>query len=60
MQCIDAISISDGKPAMLPSLILVVSISMIKDAYEDYKRHKADNFENETESLVFNRDTGIF
>jgi hypothetical protein len=33
---------------------------MVKDAYEDYKRHKADNLENETESMVFNRDTGTF
>ena len=47
MQCITAISISGGSPAMLPSLILVISLSMVKDAYEDYKRHKADNQENE-------------
>ena len=39
MQTIDIISISNGQPAMLPPLAFVVILSMIKDAYEDYKRH---------------------
>lgn len=39
MQMIELISISDGKPAMALPLVAVVTISMIKDAYEDYKRH---------------------
>jgi hypothetical protein len=46
MQMIDAISISGGQPAMLPPLIFVISASMIKDAYEDYQRHKDDDKEN--------------
>jgi len=33
---IEVISISGGKPAMLPPLAVVVACSMIKDAYEDY------------------------
>ena len=36
---IPAISISGGKPAMLPPLCIVVVVSMIKDAIEDYMRH---------------------
>ena len=31
---------------MAPPLIFVVVLSMIKDAYEDYKRHKEDHSEN--------------
>ena len=37
-QMIDDISITDGKPMNAPPLALVVLVSMIKDAYEDYKR----------------------
>lgn len=39
MQMIDKISISNGQPAMLPPLLLVIFVSMLKDGYEDYKRH---------------------
>jgi len=39
MQIIPSISISDGKPAMVLPLTAVVIVSMIKDAFEDYKRH---------------------
>ena len=42
LQCIKTISISDGKPAMAVPLIGVVIISMIKDAFEDYKRAQVD------------------
>ena len=37
---------------MLPPLIVVVLISMIKDAYEDHCRHKKDTEENKTKCLV--------
>jgi len=46
MQCINSISISDGKPAMAVPLTVIVLVSMLKDAYEDWKRHKADDSEN--------------
>ena len=46
MQMITVISISNGQPAMAPPLVFVVVLSMIKDAYEDYKRHKEDHSEN--------------
>lgn len=39
MQCIKTISISAGKPAMALPLGFIVFLSMLKDAYEDYKRH---------------------
>jgi len=48
MQTIPSISISDGKPAMALPLFFVVLVSMIKDAFEDYKRHNSDDKENNT------------
>jgi phospholipid-transporting ATPase len=53
LQCVPAISISNGKPAMLPPLLFVVTLSMIKDAFEDYKRSLNDKNENETEVECF-------
>ena len=37
---------------MLPPLCVVVVLSMIKDAYEDYLRHKKDNEENNSNCLI--------
>jgi phospholipid-transporting ATPase len=47
MQMIESISISDGKSIMAIPLVVVIGVSMIKDAYEDYKRHQSDAQENE-------------
>ena len=55
MQMIDIISISNGQPAMAPPLIFVVVLSMVKDAYEDYKRHKEDNGENNAKAEVYSK-----
>lgn len=57
MQTVKRISISGGKCAMALPLGFVVFISMVKDAYEDFQRHKSDNEENKKQSLVFNKDT---
>lgn len=46
MQMIPVISISAGKPVMLMPLSFVIIVSMIKDIFEDYKRHKSDKQEN--------------
>ena len=60
MQMITVISISNGQPAMAPPLIFVVILSMIKDAYEDYKRHKEDHSENNAETLIFHKESKSF
>lgn len=39
MQTIKMISISGGSPVMGFPLMFVILVSMIKDAFEDYKRH---------------------
>lgn len=47
LQCIESISISAGKPVMLGPLTVVIICSMVKDAFEDWKRHQNDRSENE-------------
>lgn len=39
-------------------LTIVVAVSMIKDAYEDYKRHKSDDQENDTKALRLDKASG--
>ena len=43
---IKVISITNGKPMNLPPLTMVIFVSMVKDAYEDYKRQQNDKKEN--------------
>ena len=45
---------------MLPPLVFVVVLSMIKDAYEDYKRHREDYNENCALTEIYDRDTQTF
>lgn len=39
---------------------VVVLVSMIKDAFEDFQRHKSDNEENQKKQQVYNCATGKF
>jgi magnesium-transporting ATPase (P-type) len=41
-------------------LAVVVVLSMIKDIFEDYKRHKSDQQENEKRTLVYDASTDGF
>lgn len=54
LQLIPSISNSGGFPAQLLPLTVVVIISMLKDLFEDWKRHKSDNAENMNKTLIFN------
>ena len=60
MQMIKVISISNGAPVMALPLAFVVVVSMIKDAYEDYKRHKEDRSENYAEAWVYSKESRQF
>ena len=61
MQIIPAITISGGKPAMAFPLFSVVFVSMVKDAFEDYKRHINDKKENEiNKTTQYDPETGQF
>ena len=42
---------------MLPPLIVIVVLSMIKDAYEDYVRHRKDTEENDRKTLRLSIET---
>jgi hypothetical protein len=46
MELIKPISDSNGKPQLAVPLSIVVGVSMVKDAYEDYQRAKQDKTEN--------------
>ena len=46
MQTIQSISNSSGKPVILLPLTTIILITAIKDLYEDFKRHRSDNEEN--------------
>jgi len=58
LQCIPPISISNGQPAILFPLAFVITVSAIKDIFEDRKRHKSDDIENNTPVEWLNPKTG--
>ena len=58
LQIIPPISITGGQPAILLPLLFVVSVSAIKDLFEDIKRHRADDQENNRKALVADLKTG--
>lgn len=60
LQTIKVVSISGGEPTMLPPLLLVMTVSMIKDGYEDYMRHCEDANENNAICTVYSKDTNRF
>ena len=60
LQSIKFISITGGTPSNALSLSLVVLVSMVKDAFEDYKRVQNDTIENKTPASVFNPNTHQF
>ena len=60
MQTRDAITISGGYPANLIPLLMVLFMSMLKDGYEDYQRHKKDDEENSRPASVFSCDSKKF
>lgn len=60
LQSIEAISISGGKPVILLPLICVVSISGLKDFYEDLKRNYSDKEENTRKTEKFDLEKNEF
>ena len=60
LQSIKIISYSSGTPVILFPLAFVVSLNGIKDFFEDYKRKKSDNIENNSKILVFDKNKNEF
>eukprot|EP00917_Polyrhabdina_sp_WS-2016_P010364 GHVP01022872.1.p1 GENE.GHVP01022872.1~~GHVP01022872.1.p1 ORF type:complete len:994 (-),score=173.65 GHVP01022872.1:90-3071(-) len=56
LQLIPVISDSGGIPTFLLPIAIVMSVTMVKDAYEDIKRHRADKEENCAQCLLLNED----
>lgn len=52
LQVIPDISNTNNQPLQLLPLGFIIFVSMLKDAFEDYKRHKSDFEENNKETLV--------
>jgi len=49
LSCIKEISTSNGVPVGYFALVVIILISMVKDAFEDLKRHRSDDEENRRE-----------
>jgi len=47
-----SISISDGIPTIYLPLVVIVTLTAIKDYYEDYKRKKSDREENNSKCSI--------
>ena len=60
MQTIKSISITNGFATNAIPLTAVVLVSMVKDAFEDYKRHVSDREENEHLASVYDPDRKEF
>lgn len=54
LQVIKPVSITNGMPAILLPLGVVVSISALKDIIEDLKRYRSDQTENKKKCLAKN------
>jgi hypothetical protein len=53
-QLIPEVSVTSGVPVVLVPLLSIVTITMVKDLYEDQMRKKADRSENERICETFN------
>ena len=53
MQTIPQISVSNGRPDTFLPLFVIVLVTMIKDLFEDIKRHKSDKEENSKKIQYF-------
>jgi len=49
---IKPISITSGSPTNAPPLLFLMSVSMIKDFFEDSRRRKADKMENNRKTIL--------
>ena len=60
LQCFPEISNADGKPIILMPLCIVILVNSIKDFYEDWKRKRSDDEENNRKVEVYDLDKKEF
>lgn len=53
LQSIREISTTGGRPSILVPLVFVLGVTAVKDAQEDYQRHKQDRITNQATYLVY-------
>lgn len=53
LQCITEISTTGGRPSILVPLVFVLTVTAIKDALEDFARHKQDRVKNQATYTVW-------
>lgn len=46
LQMVPGVTLTNGQPTILVPLMFVISVSAIKDIFEDLKRHASDAVEN--------------
>ena len=60
LQCFPEISNADGKPIILLPLCVVIFVNSVKDFYEDWKRKKSDDEENNRKVEIYDLDQKQF
>ena len=60
LECIPQVTMTNGVPTYAMPLMMVLGVTAIKDALEDYARHKADGEENNRITQTFKRDKDAF
>ena len=59
-QCIKEISNADGRPIIMIPLLIVVVVNGVKDFWEDLKRKKSDDDENNRNVFIYNKYNSTF
>ncbi|CAD8165511.1 unnamed protein product [Paramecium octaurelia] len=55
-----SVTTTDGQPTVYLPLSFIIMVSMIKDFFEDFKRHRADDEENNRTVQKYSLRTGVF
>lgn len=59
LQCVKAVSITNGVPTTLLPLLFVLAVTALKDAIEDFNRHRADDVENNRTTHVVGKGAEV-
>ncbi|KRX06108.1 P-type ATPase, cytoplasmic domain N [Pseudocohnilembus persalinus] len=60
LEMIPAITTSNGVPVLYLPLFFIIALTAVKDFYEDWKRHKSDQKENNAKFLIAKQRPEIF
>ena len=60
LETLPKVTTTNGVPTYALPLLFVLGVTAVKDAIEDYQRHKADEEENNRVTKVFDRNKKVF